>query len=221
MSGAEAVAVLGVISSIIAIIDGTKQVYDAASNVSGLPEAFSEVANRIPIVRNILDLAKGYIGDEHVDEQCQSCSVVKPVVDACEMKAQRLDEIFKKVVPRDGASRKERYIAAVKTWGKGNQVEILMKGMLEDVQLLANHHGMDTAIQSQLEQVAKAISDLSAFPLSVPDHLLQDTTFSNTQYGTGLTQTNYNSKGDQYNISGGKMNKYTAHSMSFGADGKD
>lgn len=46
MSGAEGIAVLGVIASIITIIDGTKKVYDAATNPQGLPEAFREVANR-------------------------------------------------------------------------------------------------------------------------------------------------------------------------------
>lgn len=68
MSGAKAITVLGVISSIITIVDRTKQVYDAAANVSSLLKAFSEVANRISIVRNILDLAKGYIRDEHVNK---------------------------------------------------------------------------------------------------------------------------------------------------------
>lgn len=45
MSGAEVIAVLGVISSVIAIVDGTKKVYDAASDAHGLPEAFREVAD--------------------------------------------------------------------------------------------------------------------------------------------------------------------------------
>ena len=50
MSGAEAIAILGVISSIISIVDGTKQVYDAATNAQGLLEAFREVDARLPIV---------------------------------------------------------------------------------------------------------------------------------------------------------------------------
>ena len=39
MSGAEAVAVLGVISSIIAIVDKAKQAYDAAKDVGWVPRA--------------------------------------------------------------------------------------------------------------------------------------------------------------------------------------
>ena len=58
MSGAETIAVLGFISSIISIVDGNKQAYDAAKNAQGLPEAFREVAGRLPTVRNILGSAK-------------------------------------------------------------------------------------------------------------------------------------------------------------------
>jgi len=56
MSGAEAILVLGVISSVISIVDGAKQAYDAAASAEGLPEAFREVAARLPIVRNTLNL---------------------------------------------------------------------------------------------------------------------------------------------------------------------
>jgi hypothetical protein len=85
MSGAEAILVLRVISSIISIIDGTKQVYDAAKNVQGLPGAFREVAARLLIVRNILSSAKNYIEEGYADEE--SCRGVRLVVDACEKKA--------------------------------------------------------------------------------------------------------------------------------------
>jgi hypothetical protein len=164
MSGAEAIAVLGLISSIIAIVDGTKKVYDAAANAEGLPKAFREVAGRLPIVRNILDSAKQYIDKGDIDED--SCKAVKHVVDACEKKAKKLDELFRKAIPADGAPRAERYFSAVITVGKGSQVEVLMKRMLEDVQLLANNHGMKTVTETQLEQVAQAITEVSTVPYS-------------------------------------------------------
>jgi hypothetical protein len=92
MSGAEAIVVLGVISSIISIIDGTKQIYDAATNAQGLPEAFCDVAGRFPIIRNILSSAKQHIDKGDVDED--SCKGVKHIVEACEEKAKKLDELF-------------------------------------------------------------------------------------------------------------------------------
>ena len=55
MSGAEFVAVAGVISSIIAIADGIKQVVDAVSQAEGLPKAFCQASNQLPLVSDILE----------------------------------------------------------------------------------------------------------------------------------------------------------------------
>jgi hypothetical protein len=209
MSGVEAIAVLGVISSIISIVDGTKQVYDAATNAQGLPEAFREVAGRLPIVRNILGSAKQHIDKGDVDED--SCKGVKHVVEACEKKAKKLDELFHKAIPTDGASDLKRYYKAVKACGKGNEVENLMKGMLEDVQLLACEYGMKTATKAQQEQIAQAITEVSAVAPSVPEHVFQETGFTANNSGPG-TQNNaqgeYIAQGSarQYNSGGGPMN---------------
>jgi hypothetical protein len=209
MSGGEAIVVLGVISSIIAIADGTKQIYDAATNAQGLPEAFRDVAGRLPIVRNILGSAKQHIDKGDVDEY--SCKGVKHVVEACEKKAKKLDELFHKAIPADGASDLKRYYKAVKAYGKGNEVEKLMKGMLEDVQLLACEHGMKTATKAQQEQIAQAITELSAVAPSVPEDVFQETgvTANNSGPGTqNIAQGEYIAQGQarQYNSAGGTMN---------------
>jgi hypothetical protein len=209
MSGAEAIVVLGVISSIISIIDGTKQIYDAATNAQGLPEAFRDVAGRFPIIRNILGSAKQHIDKGDVDED--SCKGVKHIVEACEEKAKKLDELFHKAIPADGASGLKRYYKAVKAYGKGNEVENLMKGMLEDVQLLACEHSMKTATKAQHEQIVQAITAVSAIPSSVPEHEFQETGFTANNSGPG---TQYNAQGEyiaqgnarQYNSAGGAMN---------------
>jgi len=211
MSGAEAIVVLGLISSIISIVDGTKQIYDAATNAQGLPEAFRDVAGRLPIVRNILGSAKLHIDQGDVDED--SCRGVKQVVEACQKKAKRLDELFHKAIPADGTSDLKRYYKAVKAYGKGNEVENLMKGMLEDVQLLACQRGMKTATQAQQEEIAQAIREVSTIAPSMPEHEFQETGFTANNSGPG-TQTNYNAQGEyiaqgnarQYNSGGGPMN---------------
>jgi hypothetical protein len=200
--------VLGVISAIISIVDGTKQAFDAAANTQGLPEAFREVAGRLPIVKNILGSAKQHIDKGDVNED--SCKGVKHIVKACEKKAKKLDELFHKAIPADGASDLERYYKAVKACGKGNEVENLMKGMLEDVQLLACEHGMQTATKAQQDQIVQAITELSAVAPSVPEHEYEETGFTANNYGPG-TQNNaqgeYIAQGNarQYNSAGGAM----------------
>jgi hypothetical protein len=208
MSGAEAVAILGVISSIISIVDGTKQVYDAATGAEGLPEAFREVARRLPIITKILSIAERYVKEDRVSTDAYEG--VKEVIQACQDKATKLEVLFRKVIPGEDASRTERYIAAVKTLGKGSVVEKLMKGILEDLQLLAGEHNIRIATKEDMEQIAKAIKDVSALPPLMPENELHERSFTANYSGSG---TQYNAQGEyiaqgnarQYNSGGAPM----------------
>ena len=214
MSGAEAFAVLGAISSIIAIVDGTKQVYDAATNAQGLPKAFREVAARLPLVHKILALAKQHIeGDAHKEFY----DGAKDVVEGCEDKAKKLEELFQKVIPADGASRAERYRLAAKSLGKGHRVETLMKGMLEDVQLLAINHSMATVTDTQLKEVADAIEEVAALPPSISEHAIEGTTFNAMHSGSGSINQ---AQRDQFSNPGSGQ-FYHAENMTFGSTGKN
>ena len=213
MSGAELVAVLGVISSIIAIVDGTKNVWDAAKDTKGLPEAFREVAGRLPIVTSILNSTEQRIKENKLNDN--SCKGVENIVKDCKEKAQRLEKLFDKVIPGENASRTERYLKAVKVWGKGHGVEKLMQGILEDVNLLAGEKGIISASEAQQEQILKAITEIAAVPPSVPEQEFQQTGFKNSNYGSG---TQYNAQGE--NIAQGSARQYNSAggSMSFGKD---
>ena len=205
MSGAEAIAILGIISSVISIVDGTKQVYDAASNTNGLPGAFREVAARLPIVRDILDSAKRHIRGGGTEED--SYKAAKNVVEDCQARAQKLEKIFQDVIPADDSSTAERYLLAVKTMGKGNRVESLMREMLEDLQLLAINHGMVSKTDTREKELVKAIEELAAL----------QTSFIATHSGpAALNQA----QGNQFNNPGSGHNNQT-QSMSSGYDGKN
>ena len=218
MSGAEAIAVLGIISSVISIIDAAKQVHDGASNAVGLPEAFREVAGRLPLVTAILKSAEQPIRDGKLDEA--SCEAIKPLVEECKSRAKALDDMFQKVLPPDDASRLDRYIRAAKTLGKGGKVETLMKGLLDDVTLLASRHGLETATAHQLDQVENAIQELSTMEPSVPDSEFQETTFTNNNFGDG-PMTNNNVSGNQkYQANYGTGKQFQAETQTFNM-GKD
>jgi hypothetical protein len=93
MSCVETILALGIILSIIAIVDGTKQVCDAATDIEGLLESFRKVRDRQPIVANILGFAKLYIDSGNADKRL--CEAIKAVVEACERKAKILDNLFR------------------------------------------------------------------------------------------------------------------------------
>ena len=207
MSGTEAIAVLGVISSIITIVDNIRKVYDASTDRQGLPAAFREAASRLPIIRNTLESAK--------DGRAEEAGVMQ-IVEACRLKAQNLDDLFQKTIPGDGASSTKRYWKAVKALGRGNKVEDLMKGILEDVYLLACEHGMRFATLSQRTQVSQAITEVSALPASVPEDIFQEAGFAANNYGSG-TQANALGEAKQ-NVFGGEVMKYGGGTMNFGKD---
>ena len=215
MSGAEAITVLGIISSVIQIVDGIKQVYDAASDTNGLPEAFREVAARLPIVHEILKSAKRHIHEGGTNEG--SCKAAKNVVEDCQSKAQKLEKLFQNVIPVDGASRVERYISAVKALGKGNRVETLMKEMLEDLTLLAIKHGMVTETDRREKELVKAIEELAALPPSLSERATDEPAFIATHYGSGAINQ---AQGDQFN-NPGNGHIYHAQAMNFNHNGKN
>ena len=160
-------------------------------------------------MRDILGSAKEHIEKRKVEES--SYSGARDVVNLCQSKAEKLDELFQKICPADGASRLEKYYKAVKALGKGHKVEDLMEGVLKDVQLLACESGMKTADEKQEEEIIKAITEVSAISPSVPEHVFQEGGLTAYHSGSG-TQYNatggYIAQGDarQYNSAGGPMN---------------
>ncbi|KFY08735.1 hypothetical protein V492_05960 [Pseudogymnoascus sp. VKM F-4246] len=218
MSGAEFIAVAGVVSSIIAIVDGIKQVVDAASEVEGLPKAFRQASNKLPLISDILEAAQNSFQTDNVSGVEKSVTLV---IDNCKDKWETLNDLFSAVIPEEKASRMERYHIAVKTLGKGGKVEILMKGMLEDILLLATIKTMTTTniekvvktvTAVQEEKVAKAISDVATWPPSVPDDIFQDGSYTNINYGTGqyiaqsgAEQNNFEGNSRQYHSGGGSQ----------------
>ena len=102
MSGAEAAFVIGLISGIIAIVESTKKVYDAAKDDKGLPKAFREAAQRLPFVNHILGIVEGKVKGNSPDEALYE--TMEPVLGACKEKTMRLQEVFEKCIPDAKAS---------------------------------------------------------------------------------------------------------------------
>ena len=163
MSGAE---VIGIISSIIAIVGATAKLYAAATDASGLPEAFRDVAKRLPLVQKTLQAAWAHLNtnpDEAIGD------ALKPVLADCEDKANRLKAIFEKVVPQADASRMERYLLAARTLGKGDTVESLMKGILVDIDLLTINRVANLPTGAEIAGLIRAaMEEVSAIRPSLP-----------------------------------------------------
>ena len=195
MSGVgEASLVLGIISSIIATIDATKQVYEAVKDESGLPTNFKKSATKLPTISKLLEDAERYL--QAADKPIKVAFT--PTLEDCKVQATRLQELFAKVIPEEGDSRWDRYIKAARTIGKGGRVESLIKGILDDLQLLATKF---PEVKSSMgkDQLANAIEEVTKMEPSLPDDFEQMPAYAH--YGSGAQNINTGS-GTQHNNSG-------------------
>ncbi|KAL2066085.1 hypothetical protein VTL71DRAFT_2156 [Oculimacula yallundae] len=165
MSGVgEASLVLGIISSIIAIVTAAKNIYDAANDTSGLPKAFHKVVAKLPMVVVILRQADEYIHISNVDQDTRDAFT--SILRRCDTSAKELHGIFNKVIPREGSSRVERYVSAAKKIGQGGRVEDLMAELLKEIGLLLASSSF--ASQKMLQSVEGALADVSLVEPSLP-----------------------------------------------------
>lgn len=196
MSGiGEASLVLGIISSIISIIDATKQVYEAVEDEVGLPKNFKKSATKLPLISKLLEDAETYINNA-ADDAIKIAFT--PTLEDCKVQATQLQELFAKVMPEKGDSRWDRYVKAARTIGKGGRVESLIGGILDDLQLLATKFPEVTTPRGK-EQLAKAIEEVSKMEPSLPDGFEQMPAYAH--YGSGA-QYNNTGSGIQHNNSG-------------------
>jgi hypothetical protein len=176
MSGAEAGFIIGLISGVISIIEAAKTVYDAAGDAKGQPEAFRQVAARLPLVIDILRKAEERAST--LDETAMDA--IEQTLESCKMKAENLKKIFQKVIRKDDDKWFDRYKKALSTLGKGDKVECLMEGILKDTQLLACEKLMGIATKAQVKGLEEGIKEMKEMPSS-----LQEDTGSVTQTHSG------------------------------------
>jgi Mg2+ and Co2+ transporter CorA len=194
MSGAEAGFVVGLISSVISIIEATKTVYDAAKDAKGQPETFRQVAARLPLIIEILHSAQERV--QALDETAQEA--LEEFLESLKKKAEKLEKIFRKVVRKDDDKWYNRYKKAVETVMKGEKVECLIEGLLKDMQVLACERLMGIATEAQVKEIEEAVRQMDEMPSS-----LQDETGVITQNYQGSGNNNANtSRGAQHNGTG-------------------
>ncbi|KFY27130.1 hypothetical protein V491_01015 [Pseudogymnoascus sp. VKM F-3775] len=178
MSGAEVAFVVGLISGVISIIEATKTIYDAAKDSKGQPKAFRQVAARLPLVIEILNSANEKT--RALNETAQD--PLEHILKSCKGKAEKLQEIFQKVIRKDDDKWYDRYKRALHTLGKGDKVESLMGEILKDVQVIACEKLEGTANSAQLKTLEEAIREMKEMPSSLTD---EAGTIAQTHSGSG------------------------------------
>lgn len=200
--GAEVDLVLGLISSILTVLNAIAKVYSDAKDVESVPGEFREIPRQLAIVQATLQIAEKHIRTR-LDEE--SSKTIKEPIQKCKDKALRLETILRKVIPHASARRLEYYRVARDALGKGYRVETLIEEILGDIKSLAENPAVSVATESQVEKLAKAIKEPSAImPASLSEDARRN---SMNNYGSGIlnanfekgTQNNNNASGKQFN----------------------
>ncbi|KAF3927389.1 hypothetical protein ABW21_db0205276 [Orbilia brochopaga] len=209
MSGAE---IIGLIAGILGIAEVVGEIYRTAKDAESLPKAFSDVAQRLPLLQNTLKKAEDQLKARNLTTNEEK--EIKPIIVACEENAKDLKRIFEAVVPLPGASRTERYCAAARALGKKGRVESLMKGMLERVQDLVNNHTIRAATEEQIKELSDAINAMAKLPPSVPDSVFDKSAPHNVHWGSGSIN-DHSGTGDINNHTGSGY-FFNGQNMNFG-----
>ncbi|KAK6535483.1 hypothetical protein TWF694_001939 [Orbilia ellipsospora] len=211
---------LSIIASTIAIFGAISKTYDTIKKISGLPEAFEEVKRQVPIVNQILrgatlQLAQGL---ELNDEETAS---VLAIVNPCKEKAEKLENIFKKLQDKCQAEggpllwkdRIRNTYHSVLAGTKANKVERLMEDILKGAKLLALNQVFKTG--QDLTAIEKAIESLAIVEPSIPDSELEGAGIINAQQSVAS-----NAHGQQNNVQGGSntfnTGQYIGQNLYFG-----
>ncbi|KFY68064.1 hypothetical protein V496_01311 [Pseudogymnoascus sp. VKM F-4515 (FW-2607)] len=131
----------------------------------GQPEAFHQVAARLPLVIEILRSATERI--QSLDETAQEA--LEEFLESLKKKAEKLEKIFRKVIRQDDNKWYDRYKEAVETVMNGGKVECLMETILKDIQVLVCERLMGTATEAQVKEIEEAIKQMNEMPSSLPD----------------------------------------------------
>lgn len=184
--------VVGLISSIISIIDASMKVYDAFKSASSLPSSLHDVASRLPLIQDTLQIAQEGMIDVQSDLSLKNMT---SCLESCRRKAEKTQSIFSNLAVPDESARVLRFYIAWRATTKAEKVATLSRGISEDLQVLTANHAIRAAKRSEMKElIAKLDSGRTASRVAL---------ISMSNRGSGMIIT-HSGVGDQ-NISHGSQ----------------
>lgn len=191
----------------IVILEAVAIFYNKLEDAGHLGQLFRQVGKWFPLARETLRTIHKCVSGSRFSEE--TYGPMKRLLEESERNAQHLESIFQAIAPPPDTSRNTRYHAAVRSLGRRNQVEVLMKELLQDIRILAEDSAIRGETRYQVERLHVAIDELSAVPLSVPE---EEPSPIVSHFGIS---GQINIVGAQNINTGGRM-QYNAEAMFFG-----
>jgi len=160
MSGAEALAVVGIIANILQLVDFSIDVYERAKafghDTNKLPKAFRDVSVVLPLIKSSVEHTKSRMDEEPLDDR--SCQGLMVLLKSCEEKITELKGIFVKVLPAKSASKLRYGIQAMKSIRHDKDVESLHKSLTSFIQALTYYHSSRSLSAVQFDRTFASLA---------------------------------------------------------------
>jgi hypothetical protein len=136
MSGAEAIAIVGLIDACIGITKTILDIGRAVRDAQGLPPKLRDLFDKLPAIEDLLESAReaceqGKVGDEkRINAQ--------PLLQQCKTALDELHDIVRKACPKDGDNRRKLLWKGTKTvfFGRDSKVQAQLNIVLDNLKLL-------------------------------------------------------------------------------------
>ena len=168
MSGAEALAVVGIIANIIALVefsnDAISRVKEYGEDAQDLPKTFRDIESGLPLIVHTLGEIQTRVSDGKVPEE--SCKALKEVLGNCTAKLAELRIIFDKVLPQDGASKGKRAWKGLVSLRQDKKVEEISQALTRSLQSLTLFHVVAAPTTREIQALVENTSKMDLTPSS-------------------------------------------------------
>jgi hypothetical protein len=160
MSGAEAIAIVGLIDACIGIAQTILNIGGAVHDAQGLPPKLRDLLEKLPAIEELLESARESCEGGKITEDASISA--QPILKQCEEALGELRNIFRKACPKDGDNRAKRIWKGTKTvfFGRDSQVQTLLVTIQNNLRLLEQKEIYVIGDKlDALQQVTEALAD--------------------------------------------------------------
>ena len=170
MSGAEAVAVIGIIANIISLAkfsrDVVSQIKELSESVHGVPRAFRDIETVLPLLTTTLAQTRDQIDSGIHDDH--SCMALRPVLEGCERKLKQLRLLFDSFLAQERTSKFKRGLVAITRVRKYDEVKDIALALDRFVVHLTHFHTTKGVTSRDIESLRKSTTSMSLERLHTP-----------------------------------------------------
>ncbi|KAF2186324.1 TPR-like protein [Zopfia rhizophila CBS 207.26] len=171
---AEAVPVVGIVASIIQIVDfGSrvlKRLEEYQSKLGETPEAFRHIKAELPVLLDALRQTKAVIDAGSM--QGETKKALLPAVEGCGVQIKSLDDVIVKTLPVSGdswARRGRKALGSLRYDAKVEKITVVVRGY---IQTLTYHAAASSSLRPLAERTARRPSPSSTVPFRRDPHFV-------------------------------------------------